>query len=98
MLGSPLVTAGVDRLTAKVEGGRQAPSRAPAVPPGRRLRLVTPPLRPTGQAEQLTGALVQLGFRPAEVRPVVAGLGARVEHEPLASLIKDALAALTRAA
>jgi Holliday junction DNA helicase RuvA len=45
-------------------------------------------------AELLHGALTRMGYRPAEADRAVATLGARVEAEPLADLIRDALGVL----
>ena len=47
---------------------------------------------------RLEGALAGLGFKVGDARRVVAGLGDRVEREPIADLIKTALATLSRAA
>jgi Holliday junction DNA helicase RuvA len=48
------------------------------------------------KAELLHGALTRMGYRPAEADRAVAVLGARVEAEPLADLVREALAALSR--
>jgi hypothetical protein len=65
------------------------------------LRLIPAPAAPAGPsaaAVRLEGALVGLGFKVGDARRVVAGLGDRVEREPIADLIKTALATLSRAA
>ena len=53
---------------------------------------------PSAARARLEGALAGLGFKVGDVRRVVAGLGARVEHEPIEAMIKTALAELSRAA
>jgi Holliday junction DNA helicase RuvA len=56
-----------------------------------------PPVRPTARgakAELLHGALTRMGYRPAEAERAVTALGARVEAEPLADLVREALAVL----
>jgi Holliday junction DNA helicase RuvA len=47
------------------------------------------------KAELLHGALTRMGYRPAEAERAVTALGSRVEAEPLADLVRDALAVLT---
>ncbi|HVY48475.1 MAG TPA: Holliday junction branch migration protein RuvA [Minicystis sp.] len=49
-----------------------------------------------GKAELLFGALTRMGFRGAEAERAVATLGERVETDPLADLVRDALALLAR--
>ena len=56
--------------------------------------LATP--KAEGKAEMLHGALTRLGFRPAEAERAITTLGERVDHEPLADLIREALSALSR--
>jgi Holliday junction DNA helicase RuvA len=46
------------------------------------------------KAELLHGALTRMGYRPAEAERAVAALGARVEAEPLADLVREALGVL----
>ena len=58
------------------------------------LRLVPAPAVPAGPSAataRLEGALAGLGFKVGDVRRVVAGLGGRVEREPIADLIKTSL-------
>lgn len=47
------------------------------------------------QAQRLESALVGLGYRAAEVRQYVGGVGPRVERERLEVLIKEGLGALS---
>jgi Holliday junction DNA helicase RuvA len=47
------------------------------------------------KAELLHGALTRLGYRPAEAERAVTALGARVESEPLADLVREALGVLS---
>jgi len=47
------------------------------------------------KGEQLHGALTRMGFRPAEADRALATLGARVETEALADLVREALAILS---
>jgi Holliday junction DNA helicase RuvA len=54
--------------------------------------------RPTGRgpnAELVQQALTRMGYRAAEAERAVTSLGARLETEPLADLVRDALAALS---
>jgi Holliday junction DNA helicase RuvA len=56
-----------------------------------------PAARPASRgakAELLHGALTRMGYRPAEAERAVSALGARVETEPLADLVREALAVL----
>jgi Holliday junction DNA helicase RuvA len=52
-----------------------------------------PPAR-GAKAELLQGALTRMGYRPAEAERAVAAIGARVETEPLADLVREALGVL----
>lgn len=57
----------------------------------------TTPVRPAprgAKGELLHGALTRMGYRPAEADRAVAALGSRVESEPLADLVREALAVL----
>jgi Holliday junction DNA helicase RuvA len=57
-----------------------------------------PAARPTARgvkAELLHGALTRMGYRPAEAERAISTLGARVEAEPLADLIREALGVLS---
>jgi holliday junction DNA helicase RuvA len=57
----------------------------------------TPAARPGprgAKADLLQGALTRMGYRPAEAERAVATLGSRVESEPLADLIREALGLL----
>jgi hypothetical protein len=77
-----------------------APRTEAATAPRRPLTLVRPASSlPVGssQAEKLTSALIGLGFATPNVRRFVAGLGTRVEHEGLETLIKDGLRVLSPA-
>lgn len=47
------------------------------------------------KAELLHGALTRMGYRPAEADRAVSTLGNRVEAEPLADLVREALAVLS---
>jgi Holliday junction DNA helicase RuvA len=56
------------------------------------------PARAVGPSptELLAGALVRMGYRPSEADRAIAQLGARIESEPLQSLVREALAVLAR--
>jgi Holliday junction DNA helicase RuvA len=47
-------------------------------------------------AEQLSGALTRMGYRPAEAERAIAHLGGRVDTEPVQALVREALAFLAR--
>ncbi len=56
-----------------------------------------PAARPASRgakAELLHGALTRMGYRPAEAERAVSTLGSRVETEPLADLVREALGVL----
>jgi hypothetical protein len=108
-----LTATGVSWAAARIEASTRpvapqkpaaAPSQKPAAAPVARLRLVTPApaaAPATGApsaAERLTTGLMGVGYKAPQVRAFVASLGDRVEHEPMADLLKAGLAALTRAA
>lgn len=87
-----LLTALFDLGTARVRARIVAPPAGRQVPaPRANLRIVSL----MGKRQQLTQALVGLGFRAAEVRAFVAGVN---EREALADLIKQGLGKLGRAA
>lgn len=52
------------------------------------------PDRASDDGARLLGALTNMGFRPAEAERAVAALGDRIGKEPLADLLKAALARL----
>jgi Holliday junction DNA helicase RuvA len=52
--------------------------------------------RSDGKAELLFGALTRMGFRGIEAERAIATLGERVDKDPLADLVRDALALLAR--
>lgn len=52
------------------------------------------PLRPSDDAGRLLGALTNMGFRPQEAERAIGSLKSRVGQEPLADLLKAALAEL----
>jgi Holliday junction DNA helicase RuvA len=59
--------------------------------------LAVPASRPAARgakAELLHGALTRMGYRPAEAERAVSALGARVETDPLADLVREALGVL----
>jgi Holliday junction DNA helicase RuvA len=49
-----------------------------------------------GDTERLVGALTNMGYRPAEAQRAVRSLGERIGQEPLAVLLKESLAELSR--
>ena len=57
-----------------------------------------PPIahKPSGQGEMLQDALVRMGYRPNEAERAVATLGARVEAQPIADSLREALALLVK--
>jgi Holliday junction DNA helicase RuvA len=70
-----------DKLIAHAPLLASAPASAPA---------------PRGaKADLVQSALTRMGYRPAEAERAVATLGARVDAEPLADLVREALAALS---
>jgi holliday junction DNA helicase RuvA len=48
-----------------------------------------------GQRPRLVTALTNMGYRPTEAERAVKGLGARVDSEPLSTLLREALQALS---
>jgi Holliday junction DNA helicase RuvA len=46
--------------------------------------------------ELLSGALTRMGYRPAETDRAIAALGGRVDEAPLADLVREALAMLSK--
>lgn len=44
-----------------------------------------------GDEARLTGALVNMGYRPGDAQRAVRALGDRIGHEPLSDLLKEAL-------
>jgi Holliday junction DNA helicase RuvA len=63
--------------------------------PGGRLPEARPAPTQDGQTERLIGALTNMGYRTAEAERAVESLGDRLTTEPLPSLLRAALAALT---
>ena len=64
--------------------------------PGGRLPEVNASPSRDGHAQQVIGALTNMGYRPAEAERAVESLGDRVSAEPLPSLLRAALAVLTQ--
>lgn len=58
------------------------------------LRVVKAPDRASDDGARLLGALTNMGFRPGEAERAVAAIGDRIGKEPLADLLKAALARL----
>jgi Holliday junction DNA helicase RuvA len=58
------------------------------------LQATTAPPRKHDDAARLLGALTNMGFRQAEAERAIAALGSRIGKEPLAELLKAALANL----
>jgi Holliday junction resolvasome RuvABC DNA-binding subunit len=58
------------------------------------LQATAAPPRKHDDAARLLGALTNMGFRQAEAERAIAALGSRVGKEPLAELLKAALANL----
>ncbi len=79
-----------ERIVLELKDKLLAPASLPGAP--------VPPVRPAAakgaKAELLHGALTRMGYRPAEAERAVAALGARVEEEPLADLVREALGIL----
>lgn len=73
-----------DKLPDPPAGGAPGPSPASGAGPA------------SGPAEQLRGALVRMGFKPADVDKALEKLGDRVAAEPLPDLVRAALALLAR--
>lgn len=49
-----------------------------------------------GDREKLVGALVNMGYKPAEAETAVEALGARIGQQPISDLLREALIALSR--
>ena len=75
-----------DKLKAKPLGVA-APNAANAFPGAR---------KPSGQGEMLQDALVRMGWRPNEAERAIATLGERVEAQPIADSLREALALLAK--
>lgn len=58
--------------------------------------VATPPSTPTAKGELLHGALTRMGYRPSEADRAVAALAPRTEDAPLAELVREALAVLSK--
>lgn len=54
------------------------------------------PARATSNADLLTGALVNMGYRGAEAERAIEQLGGKVAELPLAELLREALAVLAK--
>jgi len=80
-----LATALVDR-TARQLG--RASAANPSAPPAL-------PAPPSDAADRLTAALTGMKFRPAAVRAFVATVRARVDKEPLETLVREGIAKLS---
>lgn len=52
--------------------------------------------QPTGDRDKLFGALVNMGYKPAEVEPVLEALSSRIGQHPISDLLREALLALAR--
>lgn len=100
-----LGAAGLQALSVKLR--TRAPSAPPPslmpppnpMPPPNRIVMSAPSPAPSAPAlpapePPITGALLHLGFKPAEVRRFVGSLGPRARIEPLQDLIKEGLRAL----
>jgi Holliday junction DNA helicase RuvA len=57
---------------------------------------VVPADGPAPTKELLSGALTRMGYRPAETDRAIAALGTRVDEAPLADLVREALAFLSK--
>ena len=69
----------------------EAPAAAPVLP----TRGPSAAIPRAENAELLHGALTRMGSRPAEADRAVAALGSRVDSEPLADLVREALSVLS---
>ena len=54
------------------------------------------PPRPPKGSELLLGALMNMGYRPAEAERAVEALGDKIGKAPLADLVREALVLLAR--
>ncbi len=72
-----------DRLAPPLAAPVRAGSSPKDAPPGR-------------PRDVLLGALTRMGYRPAEAERAIATLGSRVDVEPLADLVRDALSLLAK--
>jgi Holliday junction DNA helicase RuvA len=64
------------------------------IDPGERAPAAVPPLR-SDDAKKLAGALTSMGYKSAEAERAVRALGAQIGNEPMADLLRKALALLT---
>lgn len=62
----------------------------------RRVAATGPVASGTSDREKLVGALVNMGYKPAEAEPAVEALGARIGQQPISDLLREALIALSR--
>jgi Holliday junction DNA helicase RuvA len=62
----------------------------------RRIAATGPVAAGTSDREKLVGALVNMGYKPAEAEPAVEALGARIGQQPISDLLREALIALSR--
>lgn len=99
-LASAVANKDLARLTAISGIGKKTAERLvlelkEKLPQMAELRVVAKaPDRAHDDAARLLGALTNMGFRPAEAERAVASLGDRIGKEPLAELLKAALATL----
>jgi Holliday junction DNA helicase RuvA len=103
-LASAIARGETNKLTAVPGVGKKTAERIvlelkdKLLAPAASLPLAAPPPKAaarTQKAELLHGALTRMGYRPAEADRAVTALGSRVEAEPLADLVREALAVLT---
>jgi Holliday junction DNA helicase RuvA len=71
-------------------------SSMPAPTPAGKAAAAAPAAGPSKPAEVLLSALTRMGYRTAEAERAVASIGPRVEDQPLESLLREALALLSK--
>jgi Holliday junction resolvasome RuvABC DNA-binding subunit len=89
-----LATRLVQLFIALVSWAIARVERAPHAHASKKTSVIADAAPTPKSAEQLTAALVGLGFKRPEVTRFVTGVGVRADKEPMADLVKEGLRAL----